>query len=103
MVNYLSTPNSKYQEDISQGLAGTILIAQPCQVWQITVIVDTADAATVNFANNSAGYTAATRNFKTTVSGPNTINIEFPHGLVCASGLSAIANTGSVDIFISYD
>jgi hypothetical protein len=94
---------STYSEDISQGAAGTILVAGPCQVFQITVIADIGDNVVVNFANSATGYAVASRNFKVALTGLNTHTVEFPHGLNCTSGLSAVANTGSVDIFVSYE
>lgn len=103
-VDYLPQPNDIYKEDISTLAAGTSIVGQPCQVWQITVIGDIAQVGIIQFSDDATTYTAADRKLKIyTSTGQFVQNITFPHGLNCKKGLCATSNVAGVDVFVSYD
>jgi hypothetical protein len=92
-----------YEEDIPVVAPGVELIGNPCTVWDITVCVEPAVVAVVNFSNSSGGYDATAIVGKVVISGPDTKHFVFPKGRHCGTGLSCIANNGSVDVRVSYD
>lgn len=93
---------SVYEEDISIG-AGTELLGSPSTVWDLTVVVEDAVTAVVNFSNSITSYDNAQRCAKVVISGPGTQHIMFPKGLPITTGLSAVANVGSVDVRVTYE
>lgn len=92
-----------YEEDIAVVAPGTVIVDHPCVVWDMTVCIEEAVVAVVNFSNNSDGYDSADRVGKVVLNGPTTIHCVFPKGRYCTEGLSAIANNGSADVRVSYD
>lgn len=104
MTDYLSVPNDTYQEDIAVVAPGTVLVSRPCQVWQIQIVADIGQTGIVEFSDDATGYNNAHRKAKAYLSsGGYMQTINFPHGLNCTRGLSTIANTTSMDVFVSYD
>jgi hypothetical protein len=103
-VDFLPQPNDTYVEDVSALAAGTKIIGQPCQVWEVIVTSDTGAAGIIQFSDDSATYSATHRKFKVYMSsGQYNQTISFPHGLNCTRGLCATSNIGGVDVFASYD
>ena len=92
--------NSVHNEDIE--LAGETIISQPCTVWDIILTNDTATAGKVNISN-SEGYDSTYRVIKVALAASSTVQLTFPRGRKFSTGLSASANTGSLDISVSYD
>lgn len=99
----IAVENTVHSEDISVGASGTAIITRPCTIWDMTVSIEGAVTAIVNFSNNSDGYNATYRIKKVVVNGPQTIHLTFPKGWYLSTGLSAVANNGSVDVDVTYD
>ena len=92
--------NTVYNEDIT--LSGEEIIDQPCTVYDITLTNDVAVAAIVSIAD-IVTYAVGSRVLKVAVPAKSTIHLTFPRGKPFASGLSAAANAGSIDIAVTYD
>jgi hypothetical protein len=92
--------NVIFNEDIA--LAGEYIIGSPCVVYSITLTADTNAAAIVNISD-SATYDSAAKILKVAVVASTTTHLTFPKGLPLSAGLSAAANTGSIDITVTYD
>lgn len=95
-------PAQKYifNEDIT--LAGENIIGAPCVVYSITLINDTATAGVANLSDSTT-YDSAEKITKCNVGANTTVHLTYPKGIRLDSGLSAAANTGSLDIAVTYD
>ena len=93
---------SAFEEDISHLAAGTEIIGHPCTVWDLTVCIEDAVTAVVNFSNSTSTYDNSVRCGKAVIAGPGMQHIVFPKGLP-VDGLCATANVGSVDVRVTYE
>lgn len=92
--------NYIFNEDIT--LAGENIIGAPCVVYSLTLINDTATAGVVNLSNSTT-YSSTYKITKFNVGANTTVHATYPKGLKLSRGLSAAANTGSLDIGVTYD
>lgn len=89
-----------FNEDIV--LAGETIISTGCTIYSITLINDSATASVVNLSDSTT-YSAASKVAKACVPANSTVSLTYPKGMPMAEGLSAAANSGSIDIAVTYD
>jgi hypothetical protein len=91
-----------FQEDVSSLAAGSNIINYQCAVYAITISSES--GAGVVSISDSNGYAVASRVEKVVLSTSQpTVTLSYPGGKLFTTGLSAIANSGSVDISVTYE
>ena len=99
-MNKLTLKNS-YTEDVS--LVGTTILSIPAVVYDMTISLEGDGDAVVSIADATT-YSSTSRVIKaTTTAEVHTVHLVYPEGKIFSSGISAIANIGSVDIAITYE
>jgi len=95
--------NYVFKEDIAVVAPGTVILALPVVIRDMTIMIEDASVVVVNLSDTAAAYDSTYKIKKVVLNGPQTVHLEFPKGLKCSTGLCAIANNGSADIAVTYD
>jgi len=92
-----------YSADVATAGSGTSVVAQPCVVWEITMISDAAGSANIGIANGLT-YTVGNRIAKIkTTDKHQTVQLIYPNGKRFSTGVVVKSNKSSVDVSITYD